>query len=415
MKKRPGRGALRPTPTPVTWRILQRGSPSRQPQPSSVPFATPSSPAGATSCRCSPPTAASRWTSEAASRCCGRRRGYEPANGMAFPSVPGLQEHPSSRRLPRCRSLPSWLEGARLRHPLPLSCLRTRRLGEPFHDGASMSWHVMQAVIASELKAPTKTVALMMAYHARDDCSESRAGVDTLASETGLNRTTVLRAIARLEKDGVIAHVGGGGPRPKEYDFRLEGLGRVAEWTYEQSLSATTSGTSSSRSPHASSRSPHNSSRGERHNRKKEKKDPEKTDRDFVPEIEPVYRPVRGGSDPEIVLTETGTPAPETDPVLHYPEVALFGAPRVPPQTTDLVTDLPHSDRTAEPDPEDREGLVVGVGWIEVPEHHDSPDLTDTVRNADCDECARWAGKASFCPKCKVPLALNPVRSRRTG
>ena len=60
------------------------------------------------------------------------------------------------------------------------------------------------AVVGLRLPPAEKAVLLMLAYHAGDSWPDAYPKVSLLAGETGLSRSTVLRAIRGLQKRGYV-------------------------------------------------------------------------------------------------------------------------------------------------------------------------------------------------------------------
>ena len=65
-------------------------------------------------------------------------------------------------------------------------------------------WDRMDAVMNLTLKGPAKTVLLVLAHRANDKNGKCWPSYKRLVLDTGLNRTTIIRAITRLEGLGLL-------------------------------------------------------------------------------------------------------------------------------------------------------------------------------------------------------------------
>jgi hypothetical protein len=290
-----------------------------------------------------------------------------------------------------------------------------------------MSGYLQEEIWQKWLPSPTaKYVLIYMAKHGGHDGSHIWPSQRTVAKATGQKLRTVQKAIADLRRWGLLRVVdGAGGGRPDQgvhYEVDRERLREFPSvedeypeippfpWARETVDPAVAGAADAMRARYTDELATPAPDAGVTAEAETGETDlpPHVVRITPAPDAYEKKRKKTPDPDPEEVVPETGrTPAPEIDPALHYPEGALFGAPRVLHE--DLAIDLPDWDRASEPDPEGRERFV---GWVrpsEVPEHHDSAAFT--VKDRNCDDCGAQRGSVVRCPRCAA--ALVPVKAGR--
>jgi DNA-binding transcriptional MocR family regulator len=75
-------------------------------------------------------------------------------------------------------------------------------------------------ILASELRYSARLVALVLSMHMDRNGGSCFPSLTTLARESGLGRSTVVRALAQIEEAGLIQRVGGSHGKPTRYQAR---------------------------------------------------------------------------------------------------------------------------------------------------------------------------------------------------